>query len=283
MSRSDPARSACTVRAFERFQGSCTVAEPESEHAHVRPALRQAEVVARGVERRHVALDLRQGRPHRELRVEVVQQQGPLDRDARDHRVGARIRRSDGRSLEELERSFELTAVDTAPVRGTASPRGHAGRRPAATSIARRRSRSAPATSPRPSARSPAASRCPPRARGDRAAGIVDGTELLQVPVRLLEVVPHELVQLAAGPGLSLEPIREPFVQRCAEFLRHRLVHGIPDQQMPEPIGVFFAEVATVRADQVLPEEGPDPLVDRAAQLLARERSDRGRLRTPCR
>ena len=46
---------------------------------------------------------------------------------------------------------------------------------------------------------------------------------------------------------------------------------------MPEPIGVFFAEVAAVRADQVLPEERPDALVDLAGQLLAREGSDRGR------
>ena len=99
------------VRTFDGLQGPRTVAEPESERAHDRPPLGQAEVIARGDERRHVALDLHQGRPHRELRVEVVRHQGALDGDARDDRVGARIGRSDGRSLEELDRSFELTSV----------------------------------------------------------------------------------------------------------------------------------------------------------------------------
>ena len=111
----------------------------------------------------------------------------------------------------------------------------------------------------------------PSRAFGNRAAGIVDGTELLQVSVRPLEVVPHELVQLATRACLSLELIREPGVQVCAKLLRHRLVDGVSDQQMPEPIGVFLAQIATIRADQILADEASDPLIDRARQLLARE------------
>ena len=166
-----------------------------------------------------------------------------------------------------VERSLELTSVDRAPVRGTASPRARVGRRRAATpsrgpgAVRPPRRRHVRAHAPRPRAGAL------PRERRSRVRRRRSGPSSSRYRYDRSRWYPTNSSSSPAGPRLALEPIREPFVQRCAELLRHRVVHGISDQQMPEPIRVFFAEVAAIRADQVLAEEGSDPLIDRAGQL----------------
>jgi hypothetical protein len=66
-------------------------------------------MVARFLQRHQVALDLGEGGHKRVLPAEIGAKQRAMDRDAGADRVGARVRRSDGRVVEELQRSVELT------------------------------------------------------------------------------------------------------------------------------------------------------------------------------
>ena len=74
--------------------------------------------------------------------------------------------------------------------------------------------------------------------------------------VRLLEVVPHDLLELAQPiPGRALEPVREALVQVGAGDLRQRPVRGVADQRMPEPVRLLAREVRKIGPDHITANE----------------------------
>lgn len=104
----------------------------------------------------------------------------------------------------------------------------------------------------------------PGRPLGDAPGGLVDGTELRAVAVRLREVIAGDLLELRDPfTGLVLEPRREPLVQVGPLALGQRPVRGVADQDVSEGERILVGEAGTVRPDQVLPEQrlevGSDP------------------------
>src|SRR5205085_9876629 len=87
-----------------------------------------------------------------------------------------------------------------------------------------------------------------------RPSIVAHGPELLAQPVRLLEVEADDLVEAAAGLG---KPLREALVQLAAQLLRHRLVGGVADEQMPKAKRVVVRERGrAMRPDELLTHEG---------------------------
>ena len=77
------------------------------------------------------------------------------------------------------------------------------------------------------------------RASGQRPRMVVARPQLDQVSVRLLQVVPEDLlVLLDARARPRLQPVGEPLVQVGPELLRDRLVRGVADEDVPEPVEV---------------------------------------------
>ena len=75
--------------------------------------------------------------------------------------------------------------------------------------------------------------------------------------VRLLEVVPDDLLELAQPvPGRALEPSGVALVQVGAGALRKRPVRGIADQGVPEPVRLVAREVGEVGPNHVPANEG---------------------------
>ena len=73
--------------------------------------------------------------------------------------------------------------------------------------------------------------------------------------MRLLEVVPEDLVQLDELQPVVGQPVREPLVQLGAHCLRERLVRRVADQQVAEAVGVLTRELGLVRADELLADQ----------------------------
>ncbi len=95
----------------------------------------------------------------------------------------------------------------------------------------------------------------------------VRGSELDPKHIRLLEVVAENLVDLGPVADTLLRPVCEPLVQLGAAPLRHRVVRGVPDQDVTEAKTVFAGERAPIWPDQALADErlqlssdGPDLL-----------------------
>ena len=118
--------------------------------------------------------------------------------------------------------------------------------------------------SPREEAVHPAAGKAIGRASRQLRPALVDRAKLRQVPMRLLEVPADDLGVLGqALAGGSLEPVGKAGVEVGAGLLGHRVVGGIPDQEMAEFEGFLVAEVRPARANELLAnqleQEGRDP------------------------
>ena len=92
-------------------------------------------------------------------------------------------------------------------------------------------------------------------------------TERGEVMGRLLEVVAEDLVELDESLAVLLEPRSETAVQLGAGRLRERVVGGVTDQQMAEPVGVVALELRLVGPDELLAHEREEPPVDRAVAV----------------
>ena len=79
--------------------------------------------------------------------------------------------------------------------------------------------------------------------------------------VRLLEVVPHDFVELATP---AVKPVRDPLVQVGAALLRDPVVCSVSDQHVPEPKRVVDR---LVRSDQLLPHKPEEERTRRAAAV----------------
>src|SRR6188472_3409796 len=76
------------------------------------------------------------------------------------------------------------------------------------------------------------------RPAGKRTTRLVDRAELRAIAVRLLEVVPEDLLELdRPHTRLLLEPVRETLVHRGPRLLGDRVVGGVPNEEMAEPVG----------------------------------------------
>jgi hypothetical protein len=121
--------------------------------------------------------------------------------------------------------------------------------------------------------RPPGAAQEPPaRPLADRRRRAVQRAELDAIAVRVLEVVPDDLVQLDEAGAVLLEPEGEALVQLRPGRLRQRLVRGIADEQVAEAIGLLVREHRLLRAHEILPHELDEPAVHLG--LLRREGSD---------
>ena len=106
----------------------------------------------------------------------------------------------------------------------------------------------------------------------DPLGRIRDGSELAEIAAGQLEVITEDLIQLGElGPVLS-EPRCEALVEFRAGRLRHRLVGGVPDEDVAEPEAVLSFEQRRVRPDHFLPNQGRQAWCDLG--LLGRESLD---------
>ena len=113
------------------------------------------------------------------------------------------------------------------------------------------------------------------RAEGELLRLVVDGSELRPVPVRLLEVVPDDLVPLGEMLGVDLlEPVGESRVKLGSKLLRHRLVRGVADEQVTEAERVLAWQIRPVGPDQLLPDERLQVVPHRLAQIVGRQLSN---------
>ena len=108
-----------------------------------------------------------------------------------------------------------------------------------------------------------------PRSRpgGEPRDTRVVGPELAKVVRGTLEVVADDLVLLQESRN-RLDPVGEALMQLGPDLLRQRLVRGVADQQVPEPVGVVSSDLRMVRTDELLPDQR-DQLVGYARALLA--------------
>src|SRR5918994_2708811 len=104
---------------------------------------------------------------------------------------------------------------------------------------------------------------------GRRGELRVGGPQFLPVPERLLDVVAHELIQLAG----RAEPVRVCEMQLGAGLLGEPDVRGIADQHMAEPVAVVALDERAVGLDQVATyerkERGTDGLIARKCRHRA--------------
>ncbi len=98
-----------------------------------------------------------------------------------------------------------------------------------------------------------------PGALAERAGLVVLDAQLGAVPVGLREVVAEELVELDELAPLLLEPRGEACVEIGAYGLRKGLVGGIADQEVAKAEGVLAADVRSLRANELVPDERPEP------------------------
>ena len=97
------------------------------------------------------------------------------------------------------------------------------------------------------------------RSVGERPRPVVERTELGAIPIRLLEVIPDDLVALAQRPRRLVEPVREPLVELRAGRLRDRRVGRVADQQVSEPERVGRRQVGALGAHELLADERSEP------------------------
>ncbi len=111
---------------------------------------------------------------------------------------------------------------------------------------------------------------------GQPSGALVHGAQLAAVSEGLLQVVAQDLLVLAhpvtRGDG---QPSREPLVQVRSLFLRHGLVGGVADQEVPEAEGVLPHEFGAVGADELLACQGEEAGTHLCAEHLRGERRHR--------
>ncbi len=95
----------------------------------------------------------------------------------------------------------------------------------------------------------------PARLLAEGAGPLVHRPQLRAVAVRLLEVVADELVLLDQPGTALLQPAPEALVQLGPRRLRQRLVGGVPDEQVAEPVRVVPCDRRRLRTDQLLAHE----------------------------
>ena len=69
----------------------------------------------------------------------------------------------------------------------------------------------------------------------------------------------------------ALEPGCEALVELGSQLLGHRVVGGIPDEQMPEPVRILAGEVGIVGPHKLLSDEALEVYPDLATDLGRRE------------
>jgi hypothetical protein len=84
----------------------------------------------------------------------------------------------------------------------------------------------------------------------------------------------RDLVQVDDISPVPDEPVGEALVELRPLLLRHGLVGGIADQQVPEAKRVLAGKGRRLRADQLLPNECRKLRPDRFPQLVRRELAD---------
>ena len=94
------------------------------------------------------------------------------------------------------------------------------------------------------------------RPRRQLGIAVILRAELQAQPVRLLEVVPEDLLLLRqAFAGDALEPSGERLVQVRSLALGDRVVRGVTDQQVAEPVRVLARQQRPFRRDELAPDE----------------------------
>jgi hypothetical protein len=107
---------------------------------------------------------------------------------------------------------------------------------------------------------------------------IVEGAQLFQVAIRLLQVVAQDLLELHCAVAVAIDavgPRDEAFVEHRPRTLQHPLVSSIPDEHVVESKVLLGADRLWLRMNEVLTREGaqdrPELLLDiRGHQLPER-------------
>ena len=103
--------------------------------------------------------------------------------------------------------------------------------------------------------------------RPDRAGGVVDGAELVPVPVGLLEVVADQL----SGDALALEERGSTLVQVGPHRLRNAGIRGVANQRVAEAEAVVAWHRRSSRLDQITAREREEHRPDRVPFIRRRE------------
>ena len=157
----------------------------------------------------------------------------------------------------------------TRPSRGATTRAGSSSAHSA--SARSKRLRAAP-TSRRASARLPAAASSAAARAASGSVAVVPGVRSRSATEGLLEVVADDLVRLERGSTLR-ESIREALVELRAGGLRQRLVGGIPNQGVTEPVRLVVQEQPVgIGTDQVLPHERSQHRPELHVHMLGHER-----------
>ncbi len=107
------------------------------------------------------------------------------------------------------------------------------------------------------------------RASGEIGERRVGAVELRPVAVRLLEVVPDDLVSF--DEIVRREPVGELLVELGARRLRQRLVRRVADEQMAEAVPLVLGKRRGGRADELLAHERRQMRLDVGANKTGRE------------
>ena len=104
----------------------------------------------------------------------------------------------------------------------------------------------------------------------------VSDAQLLPVPMRLLQVVAHDLLVLGEPVSRNrLEPPGESLVQLCPGLLGQRVVRRVPDEEMAEPKGVLSCELRPIGPDEILPGERHEVPGDGRSKVLGTQLAHR--------
>jgi len=77
-------------------------------------------------------------------------------------------------------------------------------------------------------------------------------TELLAIPCRPLQVVAHDLVQLDQVCSPLVQPAGKALMQLRSHRFGQGVICRIPDQEMPEAVGLVARELCSCRPHQLL-------------------------------
>ena len=130
-----------------------------------------------------------------------------------------------------------------------------------------------------PSDASSAGGGCQPF-RGACAQSGIGRAELHPVAIRLLQVIPDDLVGRVLSE-LRDEPVDVPLVQRRALPLGNRVVRGVADEDVTETKAVVSWQRRPVGSDQLLANERQQVRADRGSLGLGQQRSDGAAVEEP--